>query len=76
MTQRDEQPTKLQITAISVADAAKVLASAYGRRVTEDQVRAVAEAGGLLRGQADDTINLLEYVAFLVREVAHGRGTD
>ena len=74
MTQRDEQPQKLQITAISVADAAKVLASAYGRRVTEAQVRAVAEAGGLVR--ADDTINLLEYVAYLVREVAHGRGTD
>ena len=74
MTQRDEQPQKLQITAISVADAAKVLASAYGRRVTEAQVRAVAEAGGLVR--TDDTINLLEYVAYLVREVAHGRGTD
>ncbi|MCC6578923.1 MAG: hypothetical protein IT440_00655 [Phycisphaeraceae bacterium] len=66
-----DEPTKsLKITAISVADAAKVLASAYGRRVTEEQVRAVAEAGELLRG--DDTINLLDYVAFLVREVAHG----
>jgi hypothetical protein len=74
MAQRDEQPQKLQITAISVADAAKVLASAYGRRVTEDQVREIAEHGGLVR--ADDTINLLEYVAYLVREVAHGRGTD
>jgi hypothetical protein len=71
MKQRDEQPQKLQITAISVADAAKVLASAYGRRVTGEQVRAVAEAGGLIR--ADDTINLLEYVAYLVREVAHGQ---
>lgn len=74
MTQRDEQPQKLQITAISVADAAKVLASAYGRRVTEEQVRAVAKAGGLVR--ADDTINLLEYVAYLVREVAHGQPSD
>lgn len=74
MAQRDEQPQKLQITAISVADAAKVLASAYGRRVTEDQVREIAEHGGLVR--ADDTINLLEYVAYLVREVAYGRGTD
>jgi len=71
MKQRDEQPQKLQITAISVVDAAKVLASAYGRRVTEAQVRAVAEAGGLVR--ADGTINLLEYVAYLVREAAHGQ---
>jgi len=71
MKQRDEQSQKLQITAISVVDAAKVLASAYGRRVTEAQVRAVAEAGGLVR--ADGTINLLEYVAYLVREAAHGQ---
>lgn len=70
MTPRDEQPQKLQITAISVADAAKVLASAYGRRVTEDQVREIAEHGGLVR--ADETINLLEYVAYLVREANHG----
>lgn len=70
MTPRDEQPQKLQITSISVADAAKVLASAYGRRVTEDQVREIAEHGGLVR--ADETINLLEYVAYLVREANHG----
>jgi len=74
MTQRDEPAKSLKITAISVEDAAKVLASAYGRRVTVEQVRAVAEAGGLLR--ADGTINLLEYVAFLVREVAHGPRSD
>lgn len=74
MTPRDEQPQKLQITAIPVADAARVLASAYGRRVTEEQVRAVAEAGGLVR--ADGTINLLEYTAYLVKEMAHGQGVD
>jgi hypothetical protein len=74
MNQRDEPANSLKITAISVEDAARALASAYGRRVTEEQVRAVAEAGELLR--ADGTINLLEYVAFLVREVAHGPGPD
>lgn len=70
MNPRDEPSKSLRITAISVADATKVLASAYGRRVTEEQVRAVAEAGELLR--ADGTINLLDYVAFLVREVSGG----
>ena len=35
----------------------------------DEALREVAEAGGLLR--ADGTINLLEYVAYLVREVAH-----
>jgi len=70
MTQRHDTPKSLKITAISVADAAKVLASAYGRRVTEEQVREIADAGGLLA--PDGTINLLEYAAYLVRELAHG----
>jgi len=71
MTQRDETSKSLKITAVSVVDAAKVLASAYGRRVTEQQVREVAERGGLIG--PDGMINLLEYVAFLVREVAGGQ---
>ena len=70
MTPRHDTAKSLKITAIPVADAAKVLASAYGRRVTEEQVREVAEAGGLIA--PDDTINLLEYTAYLVRELAHG----
>ena len=60
----------LRITALSLADAAKVLASAYGRRVTEQQVREVAEAGELIR--PDGTISLIEYTAFLAREVTGG----
>ncbi len=77
MPPTDESPRALKITAISVPDAARMMASAYGRRVTEDQVRAVAETGGLLRG--GDTINLLEYVAFLVRNMSqspHAAATD
>ena len=74
MTQRDEPPQPVKITAIPVADAAKALASAYGRRITEEQVRGVAERGGLIR--PDDTINLLEYVAYLVREMANAAGSD
>jgi len=70
MSQRHDTPKSLKITAIPVADAARVLASAYKRRVTEEQVRQIAERGGLIR--ADGTINLLEYVAYLVRELAHG----
>ena len=70
MPPTDEPSKTLKITAIPVAEAAKVLASAYGRRVTEEQVRAIAERGGLIR--ADDTINLLGYVAYLVREASHG----
>ena len=60
----------LRITSLTVADAAKVLSSAYGRRIDEEHVRQIAERGGLIR--PDDTINLLEYTAYLVRELAHG----
>jgi hypothetical protein len=59
----------LKLTALTPADAAKALSAALGRRVTESQVRAVAQAGDLLR--PDDTLNLLDYVAFLISEVTH-----
>jgi hypothetical protein len=60
----------LRLTALSLADAAEVLASAYGRRITEQLARQVAEAGGLIR--PDGTISLIEYAAFLDREATGG----
>jgi hypothetical protein len=68
--QSDVSQETLRITAISVADAARVLSAASGRRVTESQVREVAERGGLAR--ADGTISLLDYTAYLVGEMANG----
>ena len=68
-----EDRQTLRITALPVADVARILAAAYGRRVTEEQVRDVIEAGGLLR--PDGTVSLIEYVAFLVREVSYA-GSD
>lgn len=65
-----ESRQTLRITALTVPDAARILAAAYRRRVSEDQVQEVAEAGGLIR--PDGTINLLEYTAYLVRELGHG----
>jgi hypothetical protein len=61
----------LKITALTPDQAAKILASAYRRRVTPEQVREVVEAGGLAR--ADGTFSLIEYVAYLAEEVAGGR---
>jgi len=60
----------LNISALSVPDAAKILASAYGRQITEQQVREVARVGNLLA--ADGTINLVHYTAFLAKEVSGG----
>ena len=73
MTTPDTTPHVVRITAICIPDAARALAAAYGRRITEAQVRQVAQHGGLIR--PGDTLNLLEYVAFLAKEVAHGPDT-
>jgi hypothetical protein len=62
----------LKITALTPEQAAKILAAAYGQRVTVDQVRAVVEAGDLAR--ADGTFSLLDYVAYLAGEVTGAPG--
>jgi len=74
MNTTDTTPRALRITAIPIPDAARALAAAYGRRISEADLRRIAERGGLI--QPGDTINLLEYVAFLAREVAHGSSRD
>ena len=61
----------LKITALTPAQAAQILAAAHKRRITENQVRQVAEAGQLLR--ADGTFSLIDFVAFLAGEVVRGR---
>ena len=61
------EPSKpLKITALSIDEVAKVLSSASGRQITEEQVREVAERGGLVK--PDGTISLLDYGAFLIQE--------
>ncbi|HUU68640.1 MAG TPA: hypothetical protein VM186_03900, partial [Planctomycetota bacterium] len=63
------EPSKpLKITALSIAEAAKVLSSASGRQITDEQIREIAEQGELLR--PDGTISLLDYTAFLIEEYA------
>jgi NADP-dependent 3-hydroxy acid dehydrogenase YdfG len=62
----------LKITALTPARAAKILASAFRRRIDEEQVRQVAEDGQLLR--ADGTFSLIEYVAYLAGEATRGGG--
>ena len=64
-----ERPA-MKITALPVAEAAKAMSAAYGRLVTKEQVREVAERGDLVR--PDGTISLLEYAAYIVREMGHG----
>ena len=70
MSKTHEHTQPLKITAVTVPDAAKILASAYGRRITVDQVSEVVEAAGLAR--SDGTFSLIEYVAYLAEEVTGG----
>jgi len=56
----------LDITALSPNMLATLLSNAFRQRITEDQVRIVAEAGNLLSDT--DTINLLTYTAFLTAD--------
>ena len=59
-----------RITALTPAQAAKILAAAGQRRITEAMVKADIETGAPTN--ADGTINLVHYAAWLVREAAHG----
>jgi hypothetical protein len=56
--------------ALSVADAANVLSKAGGAKVTEEMLQADITAGAPTN--ADGTINLVHFAAWLVREIAHG----
>jgi len=59
-----------KITSLTPAQAAKVLSAAGGRRITEQMLLADMDAGA--PANADGTINLVHYTAWLVREAAGG----
>ena len=58
---------KLNIAAISPGDLATLFSRSLRRPVTEQQVRDIAEAGNILT--ETDTINLIEYTAYVAGEV-------
>jgi len=60
----------LRLTALTVAQAAKVLSAAGSRIISEQAIRQDIDAGAPVN--ADGTINLVHYTAWLVREVAGG----
>lgn len=75
MNSREKQPP-LMITAMSVADVARVLSAALNRRITEAMIRADIEAGAPTNPRNPDSLNLIHYVAWLAREAAHAPGND
>ncbi len=62
--------TTPSLTALTVAQAAKVLSAAGGGRITGEMLGADIEAGAPVN--ADGTMNLVHYAAWLVREVSRG----
>ena len=62
------QNTQMRITAMPVADLAKLLSRLSGKQVTEEMLRADIAAGAPANG--DGTVNLVHYAAWLVKEVA------
>ena len=60
----------VKITALTVDELAKLLSQAGRRAVSGQDVLAIAETAGIVH--EGSMINLIEYTAFLAREVAGG----
>ena len=61
---------KLDIAALSPGELAALLSQSLRRPITEEQVREIAENGDLLSDA--DSINLIEYTAYLAQELNYG----
>lgn len=68
----DAGPQRLNPVAMSPADAARVLTRVGGSPVTEDMLRADIDAGAPTN--ADRSINLVHYAAWLVQQMSAGGG--
>lgn len=60
----------VKITALTPQELAKLLSAASRKTVSAADIRAIAETAGIL--SENGTINLIEYTAFLAREIAGG----
>ena len=69
MSEAVESSQSLKITALTVDDAAKVLSAATGRVIAPATIQADIDAGAPVN--ADGTLNIVHYAAWLVKEVAH-----
>lgn len=62
------QNTCLKLTALTVSDLAKLLSRSAGKSVTAEMIRCDIEAGAPVN--ADGTVNLVHYAAWLVKQQA------
>ena len=69
MPDNHQKPTLIP-TALTLADAALLLTKVAGQLVTTAMIETDRAAGA--PANADGTINLIHYAAWLVKEVTHG----
>ena len=62
--------TTPSLTALTVAQMAKVLSAAGGRKISQEMVLADIDAGAPVN--PDGTLNLVHYTAWLAKEMAGG----
>ena len=60
----------ITITALTPEELARLLSQASRRAISRQDVLAISEMAGIL--SANGTINLIEYAAYLAKEVAGG----
>lgn len=65
-----EKRENLSLTALSVPDVVRLLVKSGARNINEEKVRSDIESGAPVN--ADGTMNVVHYTAWLAREVAHG----
>ena len=65
-----ERRTGVNPGALSVTDAARLLSAASGQRVTEEMIKVDVGLGAPIN--ADGSLNLVHYAAWLVKEMATG----
>lgn len=65
-----EKRENLSLTALSVPDVVRLLVKSGARNISEEKVRSDIESGAPVN--ADGTMNVVHYTAWLAREVAHG----
>ena len=66
----ENAPISMNPTTLRIPDAAQILSKAGGRLVTEEMLRNDIDDGA--PANADGTLNLVHYAAWLIKEMARG----
>jgi len=71
MERTEDRTIGLNTSALQLADVVRVLSRAGAKGISEENVRADIAAGAPTN--PDGTIHMVHYMAWLTKEIAHGR---